>query len=118
MIGKLYMFEVNVTGGIELEARVYSTYQIGKTVGLPDGVSCERLLWSWYHMVSEAPPSLVVPSYNFWGPCRLSCISNRRRWARARSPGGKAASLLCSALAANLWWIPGQTAAGNSVLKG
>jgi len=27
-------------------------------------------------MVFEAPPSLVVPSYNFWGLCRLSCNSN------------------------------------------
>jgi len=70
-------------------------------------------------MVFEAPPSLVVPSYNFWGLCRLSCNSNGVEGpgeVLELVPSGntKVASYNDNANpVANFWYVPRQTAVEN-----
>jgi len=69
-------------------------------------------------MVFEAPPSLVVPSYNFWGLCRLSCNSNGVKGPGdvvVQVPSGnEVASYNDNANSiANVWSLPRQTAVEN-----
>jgi len=69
-------------------------------------------------MVFEAPPSLVVPSYNFWGLYRLSCNSNGVEGPGevvVQVPSGnEVASYNDNANSiANFWSLPRRTAVEN-----